>query len=386
MNAALNEIAELIHSESGFRVPSGRQAAAISRALATATPDLDAEAFMGNVTRDGDSLARLVDEITVKETYFCRDERQLRTIDWRTLAAHARDRGSDAIDVWTAGCATGEEPYSLALHALETFGTANPPVRILATDISRTALDHARQGCYRERSVRLLPQWQRSLHFEQGANGTTTIGDSVRRLVRFERHNLVRDPVPAPGVGGFDLVLCRNVLIYFDTPTVVAVLDRLRRALRPEGVLVLGVADALCLTAVTLAELEQRPKQRRHVLTVKRPKPPRKPPVIAAPEPGDRGADAASSFVAGLVELERGQPETAVAMLRRALFLEPSLAVAAFQLGRAHEAAGDRVAAVRAYEQTLRTLVEHPQSDSLLEQIDPADVASACGHRIAALA
>src|SRR6476646_2683600 len=96
------------------------------------------------------------------------------------------------------------------------------------------------------------------MHFAPSGEATTRVGAPARRLVRFVQHNLVRDAIPAPGVGGFDVVLCRNVLIYFDTPTVAIVVDRLRESLRPDGTLVLGAADTLCLTAATLGQLDRR--------------------------------------------------------------------------------------------------------------------------------
>jgi chemotaxis protein methyltransferase CheR len=381
MNKAFDLIADLIHRESGVRVPSDRRSSTIARALATATPDRDPESFLHGVAGDRDSLARLLDVITIKETFFHRDERQLRSIDWRALAESAQDRGSGAIEVWAAGCATGEEPYTLALLALEAFGNVDPPVRILGSDISRTAIGDAERGEYRERSLRLVPSWQRTMQFEPTVGGTTRIGERARRLVRFEQHNIVRDPIPGPGVGGFDVVLCRNVLIYFDAPTVAVVVDRLRESLRPEGTLVLGAADTLCLTASTLGRLDRRttvafpPHRPRRVAK----------PAVAAPA-SDAATEATSHFLHGLLALQRGDAEAAVTALRRALYLEPRLVAASFQLGRGHEATGDRQAAVRAYEQTLRTIAEHPEGDLLLEQIDPADIASACRHRIEALA
>jgi chemotaxis methyl-accepting protein methylase len=368
-------IADLIHRESGVRVPRERRSSMIGRALSTATPDRDAAAFLHRVGDDRDSLARLLDVVTIKETFFHRDEEQLRSIDWRALAERARGRGSETIDVWAAGCATGEEPYTLALLALETFAGGAPPVRILGTDLSRTAIDDAERGEYRERALRLVPSWQLRTQFDTSVGSTTRIGEPARRLVRFAQHNLVRDPIPAPGAGAFDVVLCRNVLIYFDTPTVAIVVDRLRESLRPDGTLVLGAADTLCLTAATLGQLDRRttvelpPRRQRR----------EKAPSVPAP-------DATSHFLHGLLALQRGDAKAAVAALRRALYLEPSLAAASFQLGRGHEATGDRQAAVRAYEQTLRTIAEHPDGDFLLEQIEPADIAVACHHRIAALA
>jgi chemotaxis protein methyltransferase CheR len=387
MNKAFDLIADLIHRESGVRVPRDRRSSTIARALATATPDRDAESFLHGVAGDRDSLARLLDVITIKETFFHRDERQLRSIDWHALAEGARNRGSGALEVWAAGCATGEEPYTLALLALEAFGNVDPPVRILGTDISRTAIGDAERGEYRERSLRLVPSWQRTMHFEPSAGATTRIGERARRLVRLEQHNIVRDPIPAPGVGGFDVVLCRNVLIYFDAPTVAIVVDRLRESLRPDGTLVLGAADTLCLTASTLGRLD-----RRTTVALPSHRPPRRANAVrgsapaVAPAPSDAAPDATSHFLHGLVALQRGDAEAAVTALRRALYLEPRLAAASFQLGRGHEATGDRQAAVRAYEQTLRTIAEHPEGDLLLEQIDPSDIASACRHRIEALA
>jgi chemotaxis protein methyltransferase CheR len=375
VSRAFDLIADLIHRESGVRVPSDRRSSTIGRALSTATPDRDALTFLNRVGDDRDSLARLLDVVTVKETFFHRDEQQLRSIDWRALAENASNRGSEAIDVWAAGCATGEEPYTLALLALETFANGVPPVRILGTDLSRTAIDAAERGEYRERSLRLVPPRQRSTQFEPNAGSTTRIGEPARRLVRFAQHNLVRDPIPAPGAGSFDVVLCRNVLIYFDAPTVSIVVDRLHESLRPDGTLVLGAADTLCLTAATLGQLDRR------TTVALPPHRPRLEKAPSAPAP-----DAASHFLHGLLALQRGDAEAAVAALRRALYLEPSLAAASFQLGRGHEATGDRQAAFRAYEQTLRTIAEHPEGDFLLEQIEPADIAVACHHRIAALA
>jgi chemotaxis protein methyltransferase CheR len=382
MSRALDLIADLIHRESGVRVPSERRSSTIGRALATATPDRDAATFLHRVADDRDSLARLLDAITIKETFFHRDEQQLRSIDWRALADAARNRGSGSVEVWAAGCATGEEPYTLALLALETFGSTDLPVRILGTDLSRTAVEDAKRGEYRERSLRCVPAWQRTMHFDRPAGATTAIGESPRRLVRFAQHNLVRDAIPAPGAGAFDVVLCRNVLIYFDAPTVAIVVDRLRDALRPDGTLVLGAADTLCLTAATLGQLDRRTTV---TLPPERPRRTKRARSVA-PESRDSSPDATSHFLHGLLALQRGDADAAVAALRRALYLEPALAAASFQLARGHEATGNRPAAIRAYEQTLRTLEAHPESDLLLEQVDPADIVVACHHRIQALA
>src|SRR5206468_8208851 len=103
-------------------------------------------------------------EVTVKETSFLRDRGQLGNIDWSRLLAAARADGADRLRVWTAACATGEEPYSLALLASEELGP-RPPVSILGTDISSNAIESARRGRYRSRTVRDLDAGLRRRYF-----------------------------------------------------------------------------------------------------------------------------------------------------------------------------------------------------------------------------
>jgi chemotaxis methyl-accepting protein methylase len=357
MSDALARIADLVRAESGVRAARP----ALARAIGHLAPRLDPAEFLTRVATEPDLVPRLLDEVTVQESFFWRDERQLATIDWRALLAGARRRGSQTIQVWSAGCAGGDEPYTLALQAMESLGTATPPVRILGTDVSRAALDRAAAGVYRERSLRLVPRRVRLSRFELGPHATMRIGEAARALVRFDRHNLVRDPVPAPGA--CDLVLCRNVLIYFDAPTAAAVLDRLGSALAPGGMLLLGAADRLCVPPAPVPAETPRPRTRVEAKA-------------GAVEP---------LFADGLAQLVRGNVAGAVTTLRRVVYLEPLHAAAAFQLGRAHEAAGDAGAARRAYGQALRTLAEHPADDRTPEQVSAGDIAAACTFRMEAL-
>ena len=355
MTRQLELLAELVRAESGVR---SLQPHTLARALAQAAPGLDARSFVARAATDPELVARLLDEATVQETFFWRDANQLGTIDWRGLLAHAQARGAAAIEVWTAGCASGDEAYTLALQAIDALGTA-PPVRILGTDLSRTALERAAAGVYRERSLRLVPRRLRVSAFEPGPRRTARVGDGARALVRFARNNLVRDPTPAPST--FDLVLCRNVLIYFDGETAAGVHDRLERAVAEGGTLLLGVADRLC---VPVPEARPAPATRA----------PRRIPDEAEP-----------LFADGLAQLVLGNAAAAVAVLRRALYVEPLHAAAAFQLGRAHEAAGDPAAARLAYGRALRALSEGPARDRLPVEVCARDIATACTHRIEAL-
>jgi chemotaxis protein methyltransferase CheR len=206
------------------------------------------------------------------------------------------------------------------------------------------------------------------------------------------------------GESRFDLIVCRNVLIYFDAPTIAQVIGSLERSLRPGGMLLLGAADALHRTGGPSAP-ERRPKR-------PLPRPPRQPQAGQPPPTreqrlaaaldaagkgdrdgamaqvrlllGENALDADAHFVDGLVALEAARPAEAVAALRRALFADSRFALAAFTLGRAHDVLGDTVAARRSYQLALRTL--DPADDrhrQLLQQVDIGDIAAACRVRLA---
>jgi chemotaxis protein methyltransferase CheR len=408
---ALGEIAELVRREIGITLTSSQETA-LRAALGRAAPGLDHRAFLREAAdplRGRALVQRLIDEVTIKETTFLRDRRQLDAIAWHGLLEVARAAGSGTIRVWSAGCATGEEPYTLALLAAEAFGTANPPVDVLATDVSNAALAAATLGVYRERAVGALDQTSRRRFLEQGLDERYVVKEEVRRLVRFRQHNLSRDPIPPFGEEGFDLVICRNVLIYFDAPLVERVIAALELAVRDGGTLVIGAADALYGTASRLASgATEDPAARKVVSRLRRPLGreavlSRDERLAAALDAANAGRtnealqhaaallesdalDADAYFVRGLVELQAGDAAAATASLRRALYVDSTFALAAFTLGRAHDALGDDVAARRAYEQALRTLdPEDVRHELLLQQVDLGDVAAACRARLGAL-
>jgi type IV pilus assembly protein PilK len=115
----------------------------------------------------------LIDEVTVQETTFLRDRYQLNAIGWHSLLQAARAAGSGTIRVWSVGCASGEEAYTLALMAAEAFAPAPGPVDVLGTDISGAALAAAAAGRYRERAVRALEPPLRSRYLDLQADGST---------------------------------------------------------------------------------------------------------------------------------------------------------------------------------------------------------------------
>ena len=373
MTDALDQVAEIVRQESGIHIRPN-QYSSLRAAVGRAVPAGDVVGFLrlaSDPVWGRETIARLVDEVTVKETSFFRERRQFDAIAWRQLLERARAAGSSEIRVWCAACATGQEAYTLAILADEAFAPGDPPVRVLATDISSAALETALAGSYRERSLRGLDGHIRRRYFEEDGD-RLVVGERLRRIVRFAPHNLARDPIPPLGEGAFDLITCRNVLIYFDGGTVERVIDSLEGALRPDGMLILGSADTLCGTARRLARIGHEPERLR---TPSAPRRTLRRPLgrLAPAEPPPAGGllDADAHFTTGVAALESGDATGAMTALRRALYVDPTFGLAAFTLGRAYEAAGDLAAARRSYEQALRTLdLADERHDHLLQRSD----------------
>jgi chemotaxis protein methyltransferase CheR len=410
VSAALDRLAGLVRSETGM-VLGQSQLPALVAALRRVDPELDAARFLREVAADGSVLLdRLIDEVTINETFFFRQRRELDAIDWRRLLEAAQAEGRDGIRVWVAACSSGEEAYTLAMLASEALASAAPPLSIVATDISPAILEKAHRGRYGKRALRLVDADLRGRYFEEHG-GTADVVPRVRKLVEFRRHNLVADPPPGPAT--FDLIACRNVLIYFDGDTVERVIASLERGLAPRGMLLLGAADRLCGSARRLTRTD-RPapapqpvaaRELRRPLGRERAEPgePTEGGIAAALAAANQGnldgtlalterllgedpLDANAYFVRGLAELGMGDTDSAVGSLRRALYVDPEFGLAAFKLGRAHERRGDAAAAVRAYEQALRTLQPRDgRHDAILDQVDLGDVAAACAIRLKAL-
>jgi chemotaxis protein methyltransferase CheR len=180
-------------------------------AKAARDAEADAETFLARLLAGDDAcVTALVENAVVGETYFFRHPEQFEALRRVLLDRAPLDR---PLSIWSAGCATGEEPYTIAMALLDA-GRAGCDDRILATDVSARALQAAAAALYGPWSLRRIEPALRARHFE-GRAPRETVVRAVRERVRLLRHNLVRDPVP---VAGADLVVCRNVLIYFRPP------------------------------------------------------------------------------------------------------------------------------------------------------------------------
>ena len=194
----------------------------------------------------GKELADLVDALTTNKTSFFREPDHFAFLE-KQLPVMAKRKSP--VRIWSAGCATGEEPYSLALLAQKLFGTeAERRVRILATDVSARALQIAKAGHYRTQSLRDVPA--EYVHaFPSVDEGRCAVQDSTRRLVQFARLNLMAE---WPIARTFDVILCRNVMIYFARDTRERLLQRFKEWLTPGGYLLVGHAESLSGMSHTL--------------------------------------------------------------------------------------------------------------------------------------
>lgn len=197
----------------------------------------------------------LVDRLVVKETNFFRHKpssnfvRKLLQdrIDSKTL-------GSD-FDVWSVGCSTGEEPYSLAMLINETFELAKlePYFGITATDISRVALSIAKTGTYPERKTSFVPEALRNRYFKKTEKNHYQMNQELRNKICFSQANILRIG-DTPDIK-FDVIFCQNVLVYFKKWLRHEVLDILTERLKPGGVLVIGMGEVVNWKAPLMTKL-----------------------------------------------------------------------------------------------------------------------------------
>ena len=200
-----------------------------------------AEALIGRLETDKRVWERLIDEITIGETYFFREPEQFAYVRREVLPAIVALRGpAHRLRVWSAGCASGEEAYSLAivLHEHGLLKRAN----LLGTDLSAAAIARAKAGMYRAWSLRNLDP--RLLSYFVSSDEEHQVRDDIRERVRFEQLNLANSN-PSPATSLLDLIFCRNVFIYLGPETLRQVSERLYDALAPGGYLMMGPSDPM---------------------------------------------------------------------------------------------------------------------------------------------
>ncbi len=207
------------------------------------------EAYLELLDRaDGGEWRALEDAITVGETYFFRYPDHFEALRQTILPDLIRRRaGTRTLRIWSIGCSNGAEPYSVAILLRELLGEETNQWRIalIGGDISEKALAAARVGRYSAWALRTMGPGDRQRYFDKNGAGWT-LKDCYRSMVRFERQNLLALLSDTPPIewSGFDLILCRNVLIYFSTQQAVAVAQALAKRVAPDGALLLGHVEA----------------------------------------------------------------------------------------------------------------------------------------------
>jgi chemotaxis protein methyltransferase CheR len=246
---ALEALAALLLERTGLKItPDGYHGLRLAlQARMSALGLSDATDYVRRLEQlAGESeLRALVPLVTVGKTEFFRDSRQFEAFEKQVFPSvfEAGLAEGRQVKLWSAGCATGEEPYSLAMVAVEK-GATEETVDIWATDLNPVATETASRGVYpARRLVGVSEERIRRFFFE--THGSYEVLPLVRRLVRFEAHNLAAPLWPQVRAGSLDVIFCRNVIIYFDQPTIVGVLERFYEALRPGGWLFLGYSESL---------------------------------------------------------------------------------------------------------------------------------------------
>lgn len=185
---------------------------------------------------------RVMDAFSVQETYFWRETDQIRALVDEIVPAWFKNT-QQPLRIWSAACASGEEPYSIAIALLEA-GWGNQPIEIYASDASESALTKARSGVYRERSFRSLPAALREKYFTAQPPEGYALQPDVRRRVSFHWANLVAldETTVIPPV---EIIFCRNVFIYFSTTTIKRVVASFAKRLPVGGHLFVGASESL---------------------------------------------------------------------------------------------------------------------------------------------
>ena len=338
---------------------------------------------------------RLLDILTVNETWFFRDRAQFEALRSHVLPEIVRHkRDTHTIRIWSAGCSTGEEPYSIAMVVRDVLPDLGRwKVEILGTDVSERALRDARRGVYRPRSLKELEERYRRQYFEE-RGGLFHVSEEIKGMVRFEYFNLIFEPYPLSKMKGWDIIFCRNVTIYFKLGSTKRVIHNFYLSLDDLGYLFVGYSENLRFLTDEFRPVwlgDAWAYRKREVVEprmAERPKP--KPPLQDAGESPDEliclaegHADAGrhgealrlcgealkkdptyadAHFLMGLIYRAMGETDRASEEFRRVLLLRPDV-LARMYLGDIYREGGLLSPAAREYEMALREFEEHRPGD-----------------------
>lgn len=207
------------------------------------------EDYLRVLERDADERVQLFELLTTKETYFFRQEYQLRAFSDELLPRILEEGGTQGrLTIWSAGCSSGEETYTIAMLVQDSGIYRDWKVRIIGTDLCPSNIEIANRGVYRPTSFRSTSDEQKAKYFES-VEGGYRVNRDLRRLVHFSTGNFL-DPLDVRSIGRVDVIFCRNVLIYFDEASRRSAVELFYQRLLPGGYLLLGHSESL-LSAAT---------------------------------------------------------------------------------------------------------------------------------------
>lgn len=238
-------ISRLAHDEAGLMIPASKHPlvqSRISRRL-RALGMSDFHAYLGLLQSKtgGSELRNMISVLTTNVSAFFREKHHFDTLSDMVPGLLDRASSGEKVRIWSAGCSSGQEPFSIAMTLLEADSRAGThDFRILATDIDTAILDVARKGAFDERQMAGVSSPLRTRYFDGTAGGAFGVSHSIRKMITFRELNLLGQ---WPMKGRFDAIFCRNVVIYFDEATQAALWSRFRGALVEGGMLFVGHSE-----------------------------------------------------------------------------------------------------------------------------------------------
>jgi chemotaxis protein methyltransferase CheR len=248
---------ELIYKEAGISLGSGKQQLVESRLskrlrLCNLTSFTQYYKYLNENDRSGEERLKMINALTTNKTDFFREQHHfdyLKSTVFPMLEQKARETGERKIRIWSAACSTGEEPYTLAMTVLDHFGPTSFhgwDIRILASDVDTDVLNHARTGVYAADRVSDVPREILKRHFlkkPKDPEAPVQVSPELQELITFRRINFIESQWPINTY--FDIIFCRNVMIYFDEVTQDRLLTRFADQLVPQGHLFIGHSESI---------------------------------------------------------------------------------------------------------------------------------------------
>ncbi|GAB6181420.1 protein-glutamate O-methyltransferase CheR [Desulfotomaculum defluvii] len=243
-------LSQLVYKKFGIHITEQKRSLFMDRLLRTVYEGGFAsfKAYYEYVIKEpsGQALLHLADKLSTNYTYFFREFEHFQFLQEVVLPRlMEKNRHSKKIRIWSAGCSSGEEPYTLAMILREFLGWQlnNWDIGILATDISTSALAKATAGIYSGAQLEHVPPMYRIRYFKPHSEGNWLISPDLRELILFRRLNLTNEIYPFKGL--FNVIFCRNVMIYFDNSTRGSIIERFYRYTEPEGYLFISHSESL---------------------------------------------------------------------------------------------------------------------------------------------